>query len=65
MEDTWKSLIAFCGLILGNDAIPLAMERQLESVLVVVAAGEAALVCCFIVEFVGVLHGRRPVYQRS
>jgi hypothetical protein len=27
------------------------------------AAGEAPLVCCFIIEFVGVLHGRRPVYQ--
>ncbi len=55
--------MAFSGLVLGDDAIPLAVERQLESVLVVVAAGEAALVCGFIIEFVGVLHGRRPVYQ--
>jgi hypothetical protein len=28
-----------------------------------VTAGEAALVCGFIIEFVGVLHGLRPVYQ--
>jgi hypothetical protein len=63
VEHAGKPLVAFRRLVLGDDAIPLAMESQLESVFVVMAAGEAALVCCFIVEFVGVLHGRRPVYQ--
>jgi hypothetical protein len=63
VENAGKPLVAFQGLVLGDDAIPFTMEGQLESVLIVMAAGEAALVCCFIIEFVGVLHGRRPVYQ--
>jgi hypothetical protein len=63
MKYAGKPLVAFRGAVLGDDAIRLAMEGQLESVLVVTAAGEAPLVCCFIIELVGVLHGRRPVYQ--
>jgi signal transduction histidine kinase len=63
MQDAGKSLVAFGGPVVGDDALAVSSEDQVETRFVAMAAGEAALVCGFIIEFVGVLHGLRPVYQ--
>src|SRR5256885_3231639 len=56
MEDAGKSLVALSRRVVGDDALAISPEDQFESRFVAMATGEAALVCGFIIEFVGVLH---------
>src|ERR1700731_2803572 len=63
MQDARESLEALGGRVVGDDELAVSPEDQFESGFVAMAAGEAALVCGFIIKFVGVLPGLRPVYQ--
>src|SRR5437870_11362122 len=63
MENARESLETFGRQVIGNDPITVQVKGQFEAGFVVVAAGKTALVCGLIIEFVGVLHGLRPVYQ--
>jgi len=65
VQHTWKTLEALRRQVVGDDAVAVAAERQFEAGFVTVAAGEAALVCGFIIEFCRGLARREPVYQPS
>ena len=56
MQHARESLVAFRRPVVGDDALALSPEDQFETRFVAMAAGEATLVCGFIIEFVGVLH---------
>lgn len=64
MQDAGKSLETLPGLVVRQDPVPFPAEGQIQSRFVLPAAGKTPLVCGFIIEFVGVLHGLEPVYQR-
>jgi signal transduction histidine kinase len=65
VEHTGKPLVALGRPVIGHDTLALTPEDQLESGVVAVTAGEAALVCGFIIKFVGVLHGADQFISRS
>src|SRR6202022_1822228 len=65
VQHTRESLVALRRLVVRDDAPAVSPESQFEPGFVTVAAGEAALVCGFIIEFVGVLHGRDQFISRS
>ena len=64
MQDAREPLEPFAWLVVRQDPIPFTAEGQIQSSFVLPAASKTPLVCGFIIEFVGVLHGLGPVYQR-
>jgi len=56
MQHARKPLESLRRRVVGDDTVAVATEGQFEAGFVTVAAGEATLVCGFIIEFVGVLH---------
>src|SRR5205823_13864239 len=63
VKETREAQVPLGGGKGGHDPLAVPPKGQLEPGFVPVAAGKTALVCGFIIEFVVVLHGLRPVYQ--